>query len=104
MPASSPRSGFPTRSGFSINAVVRKSITAAATGSGNWSVSARQAGGVTTSSYGSCSVTAQPADRFDAADDVPASVGGVGLTDIGQRFRVAQDRDRLLQLGQILWA
>ena len=70
-----------------MSAVVRKSTTAAATDSGSWSVSARRAGGVT--------------DGFDAAKDVTAVVGGVGLTDVGQRFGVAEDRDRLLELGQI---
>ena len=54
MPARSPRNGLPTRRGFSTRAVVRKSITAVATASGSRSVSARRAGGVTTSSYGSC--------------------------------------------------
>ena len=55
---------------------------------------------MTTSSYGSSSVTVQPADRLDAADDVTAVVGGVRLPNVGQRFSIAEDRDRLLQLRQ----
>jgi hypothetical protein len=49
-PARSPRSGLPTRPGFSINEPVKNSMTAAATGSGNWFWRARTAGGVRTSS------------------------------------------------------
>ena len=63
MPARSPRNGLPTRRGFSTRAVVRKSITAVATASGSRSVSARRAGGVTTSSYGSCFVNGQGGGR-----------------------------------------
>src|SRR5664279_5550222 len=41
------------------------------------------------------------ADCVDAADDVSAGVGGVGLADIGQCLRVAEDGNGLFELGEI---
>ncbi len=60
-PASSRRSGLPTRRGSWISVVVRNSITAAATGSDRCSEIARAAGVVTTRSYSSGALT--PAER-----------------------------------------
>src|SRR5579875_3412427 len=41
------------------------------------------------------------ADRVDAADHLTAGVSGVRFTDVGQCFGVAQDRQRLLEFGQV---
>ena len=47
---------------------------------------------------------AELADGVDAPDDIPTYVGLVGLADVGERIRVAEDIDRLFQLSKVLRA
>ena len=79
-------------------------MTAPATASGSRSVSARRAGGVRTSSYAPSDSPAKAADRVDAAHHVTAGVGGVGLADVRQCFWIAEHRERLFELGEVVRA
>ncbi len=44
------------------------------------------------------------ADRFYPSYDVATGVGGIGLSDVGEGLWVAEHRQGLLQLGEVLGA
>jgi hypothetical protein len=102
--ARSSRSCLPTRCGSATRAVVRNSITAAATSWGTcWQRPVGRAGSGPARTRRAVS-RPKRTHGLDASNDIATGVGGIGFSDVGERLGIAENVDGLFELSQILRA